>query len=148
MNLLAPRKVSFKSLGVLGLLLAAGLAGRQAPARAQTAPPDVTLATEEALLKQTFTATRDGRMITTVLRQSQDKALLPLFEKIAQTTKDDRQVEALVSLALLAKDPSRLDISKVLQAQDLAMGGSALAALIEANVISDAQLQQVVTEAP
>lgn len=150
MKLMAPWMIRFKTLGTLGLLLAAGTAGVGGglQARGQAAPPDATLTAEEALLKQTFNATRDGRMITTVLRQSQDKALLPLFEKLFQASKDDRQVEAMVSLVLLSKAPNHLDITKLLKAQDLPMGGSALAALIEANVISDAQLQQVATEAP
>lgn len=136
--------VKCRNLGLLVLVLTSCLA---APAYVQAqATPDPTITAEENLLKQIYADTREGRLIGTVLRQSHDAGLTPIYEKLITITKGDKQVEAFISTTLISKNSKYLDITKLLDAQDSAMIGAGLAALVEANVITDAQLLQILQE--
>jgi len=134
----------------LVLSLCVGLAvnsigGVEATARAGEA--ELTLDSTAGLLTQGLGSNRDASIIRSALRSSNDPDLAPIFAKLA-ASKSDTQVFAMVSLALLTKDPAKLDLDKLLHASDENLIGSALASLVDDKVISNDQLTTIMKSAP
>jgi hypothetical protein len=136
------------------LALAAALTlAAAAPARAQQS--DVTLETAQRFLSRALaeakdtalSSTRETSQIISALRSARDKDLIPLFAALRKTTPIENQVYGMVACAILSKDNAQVDVDLLLNAHDPTLVGSALATLIDANVISNEQLQKVVDAA-
>lgn len=130
------------------LTLAAAL-----PARAQQT--DVTLETAQRFLSRAMaeckdtalSSTRETAQVITALRTSRDKSLVPLFAALRKTTPIENQIYGMVACTLLAKEPAQVDVDLLLNAHDPTLVGSALATLIDANLITNEQLEKMVASA-
>jgi len=136
-------------------LISAMLCGAAArPALAQT--KDVTLDNAEGLLSLALSETKDAPVmqgrnaaaIFTALRISRDVAVLPLFDRLRDSKFTENQIFGMVATAILTKDTSKVDAGLLVNTSDPSMVGSAIASLIDAGVISNEQLQRLVTDAP
>jgi hypothetical protein len=134
------------------LALAAALA-LASTARAQQA--DVTLETAQRFLSRALAEARDTNLSSTretaqviaALRSARDKDLVPLFDALRKTTPLENQVYGMVSAAILAKDPAKVDVNLLLATHDPTLVGSAIATLIDADVISNESLEKIVAGA-
>jgi hypothetical protein len=123
------------------------------PLHAQT--KDTTLENAEgfltiALNETTATAitqARNGSQVFSALRLSRDPAVMPMFDRLRQSKLPENQVYAMIAEIFLAKDASKLDVAVLLSAEPT-ITGSAIAALIDANLITDEQLQKILSDAP
>jgi hypothetical protein len=86
-------------------------------------------------------------LVITALRSTRDKELLPLFLKLQQSKLLENQIYGMIAATLLTKDDKRLDINLLLSSKDSSLIGSAIASLVDAEVISDAQLERIVKDA-
>jgi hypothetical protein len=86
-------------------------------------------------------------LVITALRSTRDKELLPLFLKLQQSKLLENQIYGMIAATLLTRDDKRLDINLLLSSKDTSLIGSALASLVDAEVISDAQLERIAKDA-
>ncbi len=153
MNPTAARRRPFRAVYLAPacaiLLAAAGTL----PASAQQ--HDIPLESAENILDQVYGQTRDASTIISTLRSTRDPGLLPLFARLATVKNHDVALNAMISQAIVSKDPSQLDFEKILNPPadpDISpvdqhrQSASALAALIDANAVSNEQLQSVLKQ--
>jgi hypothetical protein len=138
---------------ILSIVVMAGTWGASA-ALAQS--QDSTLENAQRLLRRAVSATvdtplaqnPDAGQVITVLRSTRDKDLLPIFDKMRHSTVPENQVYGMVASAVLSKDAKLVDLPLLFSVKDTAMVGSALASLIEENILTNDQLVKVMTDAP
>ncbi|MCL2640805.1 MAG: hypothetical protein FWD53_08175, partial [Phycisphaerales bacterium] len=65
------------------------------------------------------------------LRMANDKELLPIFQKLRQSTAIENRIYGMISETVLTKDPSKIDLALLFAADDPALVGSAIATLID-----------------
>jgi hypothetical protein len=151
-NGLRPSKILFHATALLSLLAIAP----SAFAQAAPAGADSTLESAQRLLRRAVAATNDtpisqsadASQVITALRSAKDKDLLPIFEKLRRGKILDNQVYGMVASAILMKDPARVDLSLLFTVKDAAMVGSAIASLVDAEVLTPEQLAKIMTDAP
>lgn len=140
--------------GVAALGCAMAVLGLCQPVAAQA--KDTTLENAESFLtlalnetsSAAITQARNGSQVFSALRLSRDPAVLPLFERLRQSKLPENQIYAMVAEAVLMKDPSKVDVSVLISSADPSITGAAIAALIDADLITDEQLQKVLSDAP
>ncbi len=126
----------------LGSFLVAG-------ARAEESGP--TLENAGSLLARAFKdskdapigASHDAGLIISALRSSRDPDLLPLFENLRQSSVQENQLYAMIASIVITKDPKRLDLPLLLSARDPQLVASAVAALIETDIVTNEQLEKI-----
>lgn len=133
---------------------AAGAAG--GGVAAQVAAADSTLENAQRLLRRAMTAaaettiskSADASQVITALRSAKDKDLLPIFEKLRRSKDLDNQVYGMIAAAILTKDSSRVDLPLLFSLKEPAMVGSAIASLVDAELLNTEQLTKIMMEAP
>jgi len=145
------------------MILAAAVIGAVAAGGAETGAArgagestDSTMEQAQRLLTRAVAATKDQALfqnpdagqVITALRTTQDKDLLPIFEKIRQSTVQENQVFGMVAGAIISNNAQNLDLKLIFASKDQGMAGAAIASLIDAQVLSVAQLKQVLADAP
>ena len=88
-------------------------------------------------------ASRDAGLIISALRSSRDPELLPLFDKLRQSSVQENQLYAMIASIVITKDPKRLDIPLLLSGRDPQLVASAVAALVETDIVTNDQLEQI-----
>ncbi|MGN6370810.1 MAG: hypothetical protein ACTHN5_21355 [Phycisphaerae bacterium] len=140
-----------QAIRILPVLAMCSLMG--AGARAEDAGP--TLENAGSLLARAFKdaqdapmgASRDAGLIISALRSSRDPNLLPLFEKLRQSSVKENQLYGMIASIVITKDPKRLDLKQLLTAKDPQLVASAVAALIETDIVTNDQLVQILHDA-
>jgi len=92
-------------------------------------------------------SSRDAGLIISALRSSRDKGLLPLFAKLRQSSVPENQLYAMIAQLIITKDPKMLDLNQLLSQHDPQLIASAVAALIETEVVTNDQLEQILKTA-
>ena len=92
-------------------------------------------------------ASHDSGLIISALRSSRDPDLLPLFDKLRQSSVPENQLYAMIAGIVITKDPKRLDIPMLLSARDPQLVASAVAALLEIDIVTNEQLEQILHDA-
>ncbi len=115
---------------------------------AQAQPRDITIESTQRLMSGIFTPSADTMQILAALRTTHDPMLVPLFERLGRDPRTELQLYAMVSQVLVTKDTTRLDVAKLLNSDDQRLIGSALATLIDGNLITTDQLKKIMTDAP
>jgi hypothetical protein len=122
-------------------------------AHAQT--PDSTIDGASRLVRRAMTAVKDTPLvlstdagqIITALRSSNDVGLLPVFDRLRESKSVDNQVYAMVAEAVMTKDAKRVDVPLLLSSKDQKLIGSAVASLIDAELLGPPQLEKIVADA-
>ncbi|HVS71760.1 MAG TPA: hypothetical protein VHQ47_10940 [Phycisphaerae bacterium] len=143
--------MTHRSLTTCALALA--LLSAAPVARAQ--PLDTTLDTAERFLARALqeaqdtaiSSTRETGPVLAALRTSHDPGLVPIFQSLRQSTIPENQMYGMVAIATLTKNPADIDMKLLLSTKDTGLVGSAIATLTDTSVITNDQLQQIVTSA-
>ena len=130
-----------------GVLAARPLFAQSKDAVLENAEGTLTLALTETA-DTAISRARNGAQVFSALRMSRDPSILPLFDRLRLSKIPENQAYGMVSYALIPRDPSKLDMKALIDIGDPSLIGSALAALIDADVISNDQLQKIVNDAP
>ena len=129
------------------VVLAVVLLGTFLPGLARGQARDITLESTQRLLSGVFTPSGDSMQILAALRSTHDPALIPLFERLGRNATPEMQLYAMVSKVLVSKDSARLDVAKLLATDNQQLVGSALATLIDGNLVTNDQLKQIMNDA-
>jgi hypothetical protein len=109
---------------------------------------DPTISATQRLISQVFSRSRDTARVVAALRTTHDqKDVIKIFDRLEQSDSSDMQVYAMISKVIIKKDPAMLNVGKLLSTDDGQLVGSAVASLIEAKLITDDQLKQLVSDA-
>lgn len=109
---------------------------------------DITVESTQRLMQGIYSPTGETMQILAALRTTHDPVLLALFDRLGRDPSAEMQLYAMVSEVLITKDPARLSVPKLLKTTDQKLIGSALATLIDGNMINNDQLKQVMNDAP
>jgi hypothetical protein len=90
----------------------------------------------------------DGGQVVTALRSSKDPALIPFFKKIHNSSVVDNQIFGMIAIATITKDSKQVDLKLLLSSKDQALIGSAIASLIDADILDNDQLLYLEKQAP
>lgn len=124
----------------------AALAMVAVPAAVMAQSRDVTVEMTESLMLQMYAPSRDGARTVATLRATKEAELLPLFEKLAQHENAELARAGMISAAMITGESARLDLAKAIPAGDDKSPSNAIVAmLIESGVLSDAQLQEILS---
>ena len=134
-------------MALAGVVASAGIA------RAQSA--DVTLETAERFLSRalaevrntSISSTRESAQVISALRSSHDAALAPVFDAMRKSSQVENQIYGMVAAAVLTKDATRIDVDLLIKTREPTLIGSAIATLIDASVITNEQLEKIMTGA-
>jgi hypothetical protein len=117
---------------------------------------DSTIDSTQRLIRRCLDSVKDAPIaqgseagqVFTFLRSTRDLELIPVFERVRQSKNVSNQVFGMVSLAGLTKDPKRIDVSMLVANSDPPLVGSAIASLIDIDLLTPEQLQRIMTESP
>ena len=117
-----------------------------AAAQAQTnGSPDVTLDSAQRIIALAVDDNAvDGRTVRVALRSLKDPTLAPLFEALAKSSDPGTRLDASVALVMATKEPKWLSVSAMMETKDDARIGAVIAMLIDAEVLTTPQLEEIV----
>lgn len=134
--------VTRRRLAAVCLLILSSAAFAQAP--------DVVLdAATNLLSRATEEKAPEGQKIRIALKSLRDPALVPLFASLRKSDDPRVRVDAMIAVVMATKDPAQLDVKALLSLRDPNSGGearigAALAQLIDNDVITNAQLEEII----
>jgi len=116
---------------------------------------DITLDATERFMKTALAAAKDTPMprlredsqVFTMLRATRDPAVLPVFVKLAQSNAPENQAYAYVASATITKDSAKANLAAILQMNDAGLVGTAISALMDADLLNEQQLMTIATTA-
>ncbi|MCL2646799.1 MAG: HEAT repeat domain-containing protein [Phycisphaerales bacterium] len=90
----------------------------------------------------------DTSNVITALRMANDKDLLPVFQKLRHSNAKENRIYGMISEAVITKDPQKIDLPLLFSVDDMALVGSGVATLIDAEIPTVEQLEKIVADAP